>query len=95
MNENLIGVWRSDLDDLITQEYYGNISMEFCNDGRLIYTIFENSRTQAATLTYHVEGDLLITDQPSHPEKVETKFTIKEHVLELHFDGIKSRFLKV
>jgi hypothetical protein len=39
MANNLIGVWKSDPDDVTTQQLYGNVTMDFRENGDLIYIV--------------------------------------------------------
>jgi len=95
MNNNLVGIWKTDSKDSETWQNYGNVTMEFKLDGQLIYTIIEEDKEQKIILNYEVQGTSLITDQPSFPQKQITEFVLTGHILELIFDGIKSKFIKV
>ena len=48
-------------------------------------------------MTYEINSSLLVTDQPSHSQKVETEFILdnKNGRLELNFDCIRSKYIKV
>jgi hypothetical protein len=96
MSINLIGIWKSDPNDEITQKFYGNVILEFTADGNLIYTIVEQNIEQIF-MTYEFEGEFLITDQKSHQQKVKTKFFIdvENNCLELIFETIKSKYIKI
>lgn len=92
---NLIGSWKVDLSHLPTVELYGgNATMEFKENGELIYLIEENNRIQAMLLTYEVDGDKLITDQPSMPGKETTVFTLDGDKLHLNHQGAISCFVR-
>ncbi|CAN5467566.1 hypothetical protein BH09BAC6_BH09BAC6_07700 [soil metagenome] len=95
MNKNeLIGIWRIDQDDKITQELYGPIIIEFKDDGILVYTIISEEKKQVIIMTYEIQGNNIITDQPSSPKKEMTKFKKLNNKLILEFGGIKSVFIK-
>jgi len=96
-NNNLIGTWKSDPNDVITQENYGNVMMEFRGNGELIYTIIEKNKEQKMLMTYEINGSYLITDQSSFPQRVETEFVLDVETgrLELIFDGITSKYIKI
>ena len=93
MNE-LVGVWKTDPTDNATLEIYGEVTMEFTNDGRLIYTIHEEDREQIILMTYSIEGNRLITDQPSAPSKEETIFRLDRDELELDYGGVIARYVR-
>jgi hypothetical protein len=81
----LIGKWFG----LVADERVGH---EFLEDGRLAYAILTPKGTKMMRMTYRVEGDILITDQPSHPREERTRFGWDESgALILEFGGMKSR----
>jgi len=69
--------------------------MEFYDDGTLVYTIHEVGKLRRMILTYEINGNQLITDQPSHPQKQVTKFELVNGELILYFMGIRSAYIKV
>ena len=95
LEKRIIGDWFSDLSDEKTASEIGDIKMSFNNDGKLVYEINEHDKTQIIYLTFLIEGNKLITDQPSHPKKEETEVYFDEgDRLILKFDGVKTRFIK-
>jgi len=57
---SLIGKWM-----LVNGE---PVAMEFRGDGKLAYVVVTaEGKTQTMRLIYRVEGDTLVTDQPSSP----------------------------
>ncbi len=97
MSIDLVGIWKSDHSDELTQKNYGNVIMEFIANGDLIYTIIEKNREQKIFMTYEIKGEFLITNQKSHQQKVKTKFFIdvENNYLELIFETIKSKYIKI
>lgn len=95
MAEELIGHWRTDPSDEFTIQSFGSISMNFKANGELIYTVHEEEKDQIGLLTYEIDGNLLVTNQPSHPRKEASKFNMVDGKLELIYDGIVSKFIKV
>jgi len=92
---SIIGIWYVDSEDLNSIEMLGNISIEFKANGELIYTIHLEHGEQIIMMIYEIQGNLLISDQPSNPQKEKTKFLITEAGrLELYFGGVKSVFKK-
>ncbi len=68
-----------------------NVTMEFKPDGRLIYAIHEGNKTQLIHLVYHVEGDTIISDQPSAPREERTRFVLtSDGQLLLDYGGNKA-----
>ncbi|MDQ2930834.1 MAG: hypothetical protein M3Y05_08490 [Gemmatimonadota bacterium] len=49
---------------------------EFFTDGLLMYTSRSSGATVVMELTYQVEGDWLVTNQPSHPREDRVQFSI-------------------
>lgn len=54
------------------------VTMEFSADGKLTYIIRSGDKNQIMDLTYVVVGDKIVTDQPSHPRREETKFSFEK-----------------
>lgn len=72
-NDNrLLGKWVSQLSD--DHESYEGATLEFKEGGWLDYTIHCAEKDQKIILTYRVEDNILITDQPSHPREERTTF---------------------
>lgn len=93
MENNLIGIWNSDETDETTQKTLGKVTMTFTEDGKLIYDIFEGGRQQRMNMVYKVQGDIIISDQPSHPQEQRTSYKIKNgDKLILDFEGEKTIF---
>ena len=76
-NQQLVGKWRSDPDDEAAIDEYGDASLDFSPNGGLTYTVHTERKRQVTLLTYRVEGEVLITDQPSDPKEERTIFKIR------------------
>jgi hypothetical protein len=72
----IVGKWRSDPDDLEALRMYGDVSLDFSRNGALTYTIHTEGKRQIMLLAYRIDGDVLITDQPSDPKEERTRFKI-------------------
>jgi hypothetical protein len=71
------------------------VGMDFLEDGRLAYAILTKKGTQIIRMTYRVDGETLITDQPSHPREERTRFWWDESgALVLEFGGEKCQFTR-
>lgn len=93
MSHNLIGHWVIDESDSLSVSVLGNVTLEFTEDGTLTYTIHGAESKEIILMRYQVEGDWIITDQPSAPRIERTKFSISDRgLLLLSFDGELSRF---
>ena len=96
MNEEIIGFWETDPDDTKSQQVYGKVSIEFKTNGELIYTVQLKGKIQKMFMTYEIKGNRLVTSQASASRTEETDFKIlPDGKLELGFDGIKSKYIKV
>ena len=66
---------------------------DFRPDGRLFYSIHAGDRWQIMKLRYQVDGDLLVTDQPSAPREEKTRFALEaDGTLTLEFGGQRSSY---
>lgn len=68
-SELLLGTWISDPEDIESIRKFGNVKLHFTEDGQLIYSLLSEQKKQKMFLTYRVENNILITDQPSAPRK--------------------------
>lgn len=92
----LIGEWSTDPEDLQAIENYGRVTMNFRPNGTLVYTIHGDSKNDVMLLTYRVEKDVLITNQPSSPREDRTKFSLDaEGRLRLLYDNHESRYVRL
>lgn len=76
--DEILGTWMSDPEDIESIRKFGNLKLHFTEDGQLIYRLLGEHKEQKMFLTYRVEDNVLITDQPSHPREERTKFQITE-----------------
>ncbi|NKB39013.1 MAG: hypothetical protein GKR93_17920 [Gammaproteobacteria bacterium] len=91
---DLVGMWHADPESFAHGETE-NSSLEFNEDGSLIFTTHEQSTDKKSFLVYEVKEDVLVTDQLSAPNKVETKFMINsEGKLILDYNGSWSIYIK-
>ena len=91
---SLIGRWRIDPTDEAAVGAFGNASLEFDERGNLIYIVKEGTKDQIILMTYHVIGDTVVTNQPSHPDPQSTHFKVSGDILSLAFGGQPARFLR-
>ena len=67
--------------------------MEFRGDGKLAYVVVTaEGKTQTMRLIYRVEGDTLVTDQPSSPREERSRFRLDGDVLSITFGGEETQF---
>ena len=64
----LLGAWIVDLSDVRARTDLGDVMMEFKSDGQLIYVIRSDRTDQVISLRYQLDGDTLVTNQPSAPK---------------------------
>jgi hypothetical protein len=95
IDQRLIGKWISDPKDSVTQKMYGNVEMDFQDNGDLVYIISTEKKDQIIRLKYWINGNSIISDQLSHPSRKETTFEItKDRKLHLTFENDKSVFVR-
>jgi hypothetical protein len=92
--DELIGKWISDPHEVAASKQE-DVTLEFYGDGNLKYTIQAGDKKQVMLLTYEVEGEYLITDQPSKPRIEKTKAMIEDGELILDYNDAISRYIKV
>jgi len=73
-----------------------NVMMEFMEDGRLIYTVDLGHMHQIMNLSFQVDGDRIVTDQPSSPRLDQTRFSFETpDRLVLQHDAQRSWFQRI
>jgi len=66
---------------------------DFRADGRLHYSVLSGDRWQIMKMVYRVEGDVIVTDQPSSPREERTRFALQpDGTLILELGGERTRF---
>ena len=95
MDTGLIGIWNSDLNDEATKNSIGDVTINFKVDGSLIYDIHDGDKLQRMNMTYRINGDTIISDQPSHPQEQRTKYKLENtDKLILEFEGTTTVFTR-
>lgn len=93
--DRLIGRWTTDPDDSDSLHESGRVSLVFGNDEKLTYVIHGENKDEIMVLTYRLEDDMVITDQPSAPREERTAFTLTPAgKLILELGGIRSRYIR-
>jgi hypothetical protein len=93
--QQLVGKWRSDPDDDAAITEYGDVSLDFSPNGGLTYTVHNEGKRQVMLLTYRVEGEVLITDQPSDHKEERTRFKIRsDGRLVLRYEHTPSTYVR-
>ena len=91
----LIGIWHSDPRDIHSLESYGRVTLNFTKDRQLVYTIHADGKNEIILLNYRVEGQFLVTDQPSQPSEERTRFSITpDGNLILHYEEHESTYIR-
>jgi hypothetical protein len=92
----LIGTWKTDMQDASALQQYGETTLEFHEDGNLLYKIHQNGKDQIMLLTFQVEPGFIVTNQASHPRPEKTAYEItKDGKLILEFGGQKSLYQRI
>jgi hypothetical protein len=90
-----VGRWITDPTDDNNAGRYGSVSMEFSADGNLTYTLHAEKENRVMLLTYRVDDGSIISNQPSHPRKERTQFTITpDGKLVLTNNGVLTRYIR-
>lgn len=93
--EDLLGIWHSDPADHLGRRLMGAATLEFRDDGVLVYTSHEALSEQVSLLTYRLEDGQLVTDQPSSPKVERTQVWLSsDGQLILEYDGIPVRYVR-
>lgn len=91
---NLIGTWVLDETDESARADLGDVLLEFDEDGNLTYVVRGEKTDQIIKLRYQIDGDTIVTDQPSAPQTERTAFSLADKELTLAFGGTPYRFCR-
>ena len=90
----LLGCWHLTFADPAL-EMHEPVELEFKPSGELIYSVDAGGQWQVLRLTFRVEGEVLITDQPSNPREERTAFSLQDlYTLVLDYGGAKAIFAR-
>ena len=88
----LIGVWELERADPALDLDAGALMM-FLPAGELRYGVPSGENLQVMLLSYRVEGEFIVTNQPSAPREERTRFCLHdENQLELDYGGASAWF---
>ena len=95
MDERFLGMWRL-VKSNGSIDVGNDVTMTFTRDGKLTYVIHQNASDQVMNLVFSVDGNRLLTNQPSHPLLESTNFAFddEDHLVLDYGDG-KSWFARV
>jgi hypothetical protein len=91
----LVGVWElAEADEGLALD--PGALMMFLPTGELRYAVPEGGNLQIALLTFRVEGEWILSDQPSVPRPDRTRFAFDgDEWLALTYDAGRARFRRV
>jgi hypothetical protein len=90
--DSLVGCWHLSKSDDSSLE---PAEMDFRSDGRLFYSIDAGDKWQVMKLVWRVDGDVIVTNQPTSPREERTRFSVDEKGdLVTEFGGQRASFHK-
>lgn len=91
MSQSLLGTWKQVPPPVEGEEIF----IEFRNNGELQYRIELPDKTQKILMRYRVDGNKIISNQPSHPKEEQTNFRFEnKNFLVLVYDGSETTYEK-
>lgn len=87
--EQLVGAWKADSNPFDPQE---ELYLQFDVDGKLTQTSKKGDKQDVIFLTFKVENEDLVTDQPSAPRIERTKIKMENEKLILDYNGTEAVF---
>ena len=79
--QRLIGLWSAP-----------GVEIDIRPDGTMDYTTIEYDKRQIMKLTYRIDGDEIVSNQPSAPREERTKFWFENDQLVLMFGGERTSY---
>ena len=94
--EGFVGVWKTDQRPVTAEPQDGDVVIDFDPGGTAKYSIYYPNQKQTIVLTYRIDSDHIITEQPPKGSPLRTKFASNpDGSLLLWFNNVKGRFLRV
>lgn len=75
----LVGRWVVDESDRHALAELGDVLLDFDEKGGLTYVIRADGKKQIILMQYEVDGDTIVTDQPSVPRVERTSFSLSDN----------------
>ena len=95
VDTRLLGTWRLVKSEGSIETGNG-VTLTFTRDGKLVYVIHQDHSDQIMNLVFSVDGDSLVTNQPSSPRPESTNFSFDdEGQLVLDYGASKAWFARV
>ena len=95
LKSRLIGVWESDPTDHEGLRAMGAATLDFREDGQLLYTMHDQDADRTAVLLYRLDDGWLVTDQASAPATERTRIELKaDGRLVLTYDAVSVRYIR-
>jgi len=95
IDPQLLGTWIIEPGDLVSVNQMGQVSMTFQPDHILKYIVQDRGTIVISHLTYWIDQDKIVTNQPPSVEYEYTTYVIEHNQqLILTKDKIRSRFIK-
>lgn len=95
-DKDFIGSWKTDQRDAQAEPQDGDVTIAFNSDGTAKYCIYYLDKRDVVQLTYKVDGDHIVTEQPPRRLPLRTRFAFNaDGSLLLWFNNVKGRFLRV
>lgn len=91
---HLIGTWVL-VPAAPNMDVGSGVEMEFRADGTLDYVILGAGKKQIMKLRYRVDGNHIVTNQPSAPREERSRFWFVEDDLVLEYGGDQSRYKRL
>jgi len=96
LDSKLFGKWVLKAVDGARCERSNKETIKFKPNGILLYGFISEGKTQYAILTYDIQGDKIISDQPTAPRLEKSEYNLlDDNTLQLHYDNQISIFWKL
>ena len=94
MKNLIIGLWELVAEVPASSVPIEKHTCEFKNNGELIMIYYGLEKKSLIFLTYEIQGDYLVTDQPSHPNIEKSLFKLSKQTLEIESTEGKAFYRK-
>jgi hypothetical protein len=91
----IVGQWELDHQEARGRAELGDVTLNFDDKGSLTYVVRGHEKDQIIKLRYTIDGDTIITDQPSAPRIERTAFSLEDDILSFALGGTAYKFRRI
>ncbi|MDH7464200.1 hypothetical protein QEG73_23080 [Chitinophagaceae bacterium 26-R-25] len=95
MDNELVGTWYGNVIDFDNKNQIEKLQMKFTQDGKLTYTMGEESSLNTIHMIYWTKDDDLFSKENNSTQQVDkAKYKIEKNKLIIEFEGVRNELIR-